>query len=184
MSSKLDSCIVRIVRFAKGEIPLLVQDTEVLRKHLNIILSTAFLGKWLGWGWSSWAAASLLAAYLASESNLDYTVEKSGLITSAVCSQGVQGPSRSLHVFWSSVSSADLCASVSGSYRYQLCPSAVLSHQSNSCVKAALPRQSLYDNHTFSLNCREMAGFTINLSGKQSVPHKLSKRTVTREKLL
>lgn len=48
MSSKLDSCIVRIVRFAKGEIPLLVQDTEVLRKHLNLILSTAFLGKWLG----------------------------------------------------------------------------------------------------------------------------------------
>lgn len=68
--------------------------------------------------------------------------------------------------------------------RYQLCPSAVHSHQSHSCVKTFLPRQCLYDNHTFSLNCREMAGFTINPSGKQSLPHKLNRQTVTRKKLL
>lgn len=45
ISSKLDSCIVR---FRKDEIMLLIQDTDVLRKHLNMILGTAFLDKQLG----------------------------------------------------------------------------------------------------------------------------------------
>lgn len=47
ISLKLDSCTVR---FAKDEILLLARDMDVLRKHLNVILSTAFLGKQLGRG--------------------------------------------------------------------------------------------------------------------------------------
>lgn len=45
ISLTLDSCVVRC---EKDEILLLVQDTNVLRKHLNMILSTAFPGKQLG----------------------------------------------------------------------------------------------------------------------------------------